>query len=805
MISAAGSMFDDMRHAIRALLRAPQFTLAAVVTLALGIGMNTAIFSVVNAVLLRPLPYPGAERLLWMAETGEVSNRFVSYANFKDWRDSNESFAAISTVRSWPFTLTGTGEPRGLAAQMVAPGFFKVLGAEPALGRVFTADDESAGSLVTVISDAFWRSSLGADPAAVGRTIALDDKAFQVIGIMPPGFEYQSPSPLWVLVGGGWSSGNWNERDVRMAGYVIGRLKPGVTIAQARSDMSRISEGLIQQYPVANAGNHRIEMTSLADSITRDARPLLLSLLGAVGLVLLIACANVANLLLARAVTRHKEMAVRIALGASQARIVRQLLAESIPLSLAGGLAGLLVAWWTIDLLLRLAPPSIPRLEGLSIDWRVLGFTLVISLSIGFIFGLSPAGQISRKDLNSAMRANSPTGTGPRGDAWRSGLVVIEMALALILLGGCGLMIRSMVRLLDSNPGFDPSEVVTMKLVVPSTRYGNKSQTAVLYRELLERVAALPGVEHASISNNLPGIEDGWQTDIFPEGHQRLAPGELINVDWSIVTEDYFATMKIPVLRGRTFTDAEVQNGSPVVLVDESLAREFWPQGDAVGKHILYDSPDRHEIIGIVKSTSVFGSEVRPRIKIYTPVGRSYLTKAVLSIRGPANLSRNLSDSVTAETRAVDSSLPVWDVADLDELLSRQVSPRRFGTALVTIFAGLALILAAIGIFGVASYSVAQRTGEIGVRMALGAARSDISKMILWQGLKQASIGVLLGLGGWLALAKSVKSLLYGIGAADPATLIAAAALMALTALAACYIPAKRAAELDPLAALRHE
>jgi predicted permease len=375
----------------------------------------------------------------------------------------------------------------------------------------------------------------------------------------------------------------------------------------------------------------------------------------------------------------------------------------------------------------------------------------------------------------------------------------------LMLLAGCGLMIKSLMRLLESNPGFDPRNVVTMRVVIPAGRYSDRSQIYHLDEQLLERISAIPGVEHASISNNLPGLTDSWQTDIFPEGHARLAPGEMINVDWSIVTADYFATMRIPILQGRTFTTAEVQNGSPVVLVDEGLAREFWPAGDALGKHILYDSPDKHEIIGIVKSVSVFGSEERPRIRIFTPVGRSSLTRSVLSVRTAFAGPRNIVDAVTREVRAVDKDLPVSDTATMEEVLGHEARPRRFSTVLFTILGAVALVLAGVGIFGVTSYSIVQRTKEIGVRMALGAKQDDVLKMILWDGMKQGALGVLFGLGGALVLTRAMKSLLYGVNATDPATFAGAAILLALVGLLACYIPARRATRMDPLAALRHE
>ncbi|HZS05563.1 MAG TPA: ABC transporter permease [Blastocatellia bacterium] len=799
-------MIQDLRYSVRTLRKKPGITLIALLTIALGIGANTVIFSVVNTVLLEPLPYPEPERLVWMSETGDVTNRWLSYPNFQDWRERSRSFEAMATIRGYGMTLTGTGEPERLDVRMVAAGYFDVMRARPLLGRTFTADDEKAGATVTVLSQGFWQRRFGADPDIVGKTITLDNQPFTVIGVMEPQFKHHGPPPLWVLIGGKWSILSWDRdhRDVRTAGYVIARLKPGVTMAQAQADMNAVSEQLIREHPVSNGG-HRVEMVSLLQSITGNVRGALLVLLGAVGLVLLIACANVANLMLARAATRRKEFAVRSALGASRWRIIRQLLTESVLLALSGGAGGLLLAWWGVDLLASVEHHTVPRMDALTIDRRVLGFTILLSVLTGVIFGLAPAWQNSKVGLQETLKEGSHTSTEGRGKKLRGGLAVAEVALSLMLLIGAGLLMRSLVRMVGSDPGFDPRNVVTVQIAVPRGRYPGRPAINRFHRQLLERVAALPGVEHATVTNNLPGFNDGWQNDIFPEGHQPIKPGELINVDWSIVSEDYFSTMKIPILRGRTFTEQEARDGLPVVLVDEALARKFWPNEDAIGKHIKYDSPDWHEIIGVVREVKQYGSEAQPRIRIYTPLGRSSLPRAVLSVRtAHANPAGTVS-AITREAQALDKDLPVSEAATMEHLLAREVSPARFNTFLFGIFAAVALLLAAIGIFGVMSYTVAQRTHEIGVRMALGAQTRDVLGLVIGQGLKLILIGVTLGMAGALALTRVMKNLLFGVSATDPLTFTITALLLVLIALGACWIPARRATGVDPLIALRYE
>lgn len=794
---------NDLRYSIRVLIKNPGFTALSVLTLAAGIGINTAMFSVVHAVLLKPLPYAEADRLVWMTESGpEVSNRWVSYPNFLDWRARNQVFESMSTFRGWSVNLTGSDQPENLNARMVTADYFKVMRAAPQLGRDFTgADDQPDAPRVTIISHAFWQQRFAGDPQVAGKQVILDDKSYTVIGVMPESFVHQGPPPLWLLMG----PMNWKERDVRIGGSVIARLKPGVTIDQARAEMNRVSQQLFQEYPTANAGANAVTVVSLQDNITRNVGTALKILFGAVGLVLLIACANVANLLLARGASRRKEFAVRAALGASRWRIIRQLLMESVLLAVAGGALGLFVASWSMSLLSKVAQGAVPRLDGVAIDGRVLAFNLGASLLTGILFGLAPALRFSRTDLQETLKDSSATTTDNRGKKLRGALVVSEVAVSVALLVGAGLMVKSLLVLLQSDNGYDPNSVLTMQLKVSRSRYREREQLSSLLHRVLQTVQAQPGVEKATLSANLPGTSDGWQTDIAPEGHRPNKSGEQINVDWSIVSADYFQTMKIPLLRGRSFTRDEDEQGKPVVIVDENLARRFWPNEDAVGKHLKYDSPAWHEIVGVVQEVRTFGSDAKPLIKIYTPLGRSPQRNIMLSIRAKDLDPESLTAAVTNAVREIDKDLPVTEVATFESILARESSPRRFSAVLFTIFAALALVLAATGVYGVLSYSVSQRTHEVGIRMALGAGRRDVLRLFMGQGMMLVVLGLVIGIAGAFALTRLLASLLFGVSTTDVFTFAVVSVGLVLVGLFACYIPARRATKVDPLVALRYE
>jgi putative ABC transport system permease protein len=796
-------MLQDIRFGFRWFRKNLGFTLLAVLTLAVGIGVNTAMFSVVNAVLLQPLPFPEADRIVWMAESGpEVTDRWVSYPNFIDWRERNQSFESISTFRGFSINLTGTDHAESLNARLVSAGYFKVMRATPLLGRDFTDDDDRSGATpVTILSYGFWQQRFGADPNIVGKQIGLDDEPFTVIGVMPESFSHQGPPPLWLLSG----PRNSNMRYDREAGNVIARLKPGVTIEQARADMNRVAQELFNQYPRANAGANSVVVKSLQDSITGNVRTALQILLVAVAVVLLIACANVANLLLARAAARRKEFALRAAVGASRLRLIRQMLVESLLLSLMGGALGMLFAWWALVPLSRVAHETVPRLGALSLNPKVLIFNLAASLATGILFGLAPALRLSKTQLQETLKDTGPTTSERQGRRLRSMLVVAEVAFSVTLLVGAGLLVRSMWRLLHSDNGFNPNGVLTMELKLSRNRGANKAEVSQLLHRALEAARAQPGVASATLSANLPGVQDDWQNDIAPEGHPSLAPGEQINVDWSIVTPDFFRTMQIPLLAGRTFTRDEEEQGKPVLLVDENLARRFWPNESAIGKHIAYDSPTQHEIIGVVRDVSFYGSQVKPLIKIYTPFGRAPQRNATLSIRSTTSDPDALAASIANAVHDVDKDLPIVEVAKLDQVLAREAAPRRFNAALFSIFAVLALVLAATGVYGVIAYSVARRTQEVGIRMALGAQRRDVLGLFIGDGMRLVLMGLALGLGGAFALTRLMSSLLFGVSATDLTTFAIVAISLVAVGLLACYLPARRATKVDPLVALRYE
>ncbi len=796
-------MIQDLIYGLRWLRKNPAFTVLAVLMLAVGIGVNTAMFSVINAVLLQPLPYSEPDRIVWMNESGrEVQNRHVSYPNFVDWRARNSVFESMSTFRGWEVNLTGTDKPEALDARIVTADYFKVMRTTPLLGRDFTADDDKPGAApVAIISYPFWQQRFAGDPNIVGKNILLDDKPHTVIGVSRQDFVHQGPPPLWVLMG----PLNWKERDVRTGGNVIARLKPGVTIDQARDEMNRISQQLRQQYPIHNAGANVVNVVSLQDSITKRVSTALKILFVAVGLVLLIACANVANLLLARAAARRKEFAVRAALGASRFRLVRQMLIESLLLSIAGGTLGFFFASWTVLLLSRVAHETVPRMNGVQLSGRVLVFNIGVSLLTGLLFGVLPALRSSQTNLQDTLKDSSSTTTDSGGKRLRGTLVIAEVAFSVALLVGAGLLLKSLVLLFSADNGFDSNGVLTMELRFSRSRGRDQAELSRLLHQVLEAAQAQPGVQNATLSTALPGIVDGTQTDISAEGYRQEKKGELINVDWSIVTPDYFETMKIPILRGRTFTRDEDEQGKPVVLIDENLARRFWPNEEAVGKHIGYDSPTWHEIIGVVPAVKSYGSEDTPLIRIYTPMGRMPQRNAMLSVRATTTDVKALSAGIMRAVQSIDKDLPIVDVATFDDVLARESSTRRFNAVLFSIFAALALVLALTGVYGVLAYSVSQRTHEVGIRMALGAGHRDVLRLFMGQGMRLVLIGLVIGLGGAFALTRLMSSLLFGVSTTDAATFVAVAVGLTLVGVLACYLPARRATRVDPLIALRYE
>lgn len=795
------ALVRKIRFGIRSLLKQPTFTALSILILALGIGTNTAMFSVINQVVLRPLPYPAADRLVWMNESGdEVANRMLSYPNFVDWRERNHVFESLTTFRTWNMTLTGSGEPQSIAAGMVTADYFKVMGVAPIMGRAFLPEDDRTGANpVVVISFGFWQKHFGGDTSVVGKTITLDDRPFTVIGVTPESFAHQGPPPVWMTIG----PMNWKDRDTRTAGNVIARLKPGVTIEQARSDINAVAQQLAHEYPTDNAGANRVNVLTLQERVTRNVAPALWILFAAVGLVLLIACVNVANLLLARASSRRGEFALRAALGASRMQVVRQLLIESLLLAFAGGACGLLFAILSMRVLTNVPQEIIPRIEGMPLSYPVLAFNLIVSMACGIIFGLVPALRYGKVDLHEALKDSTSRSGERQGKRLRGALVTAQVAIAVALLVGAGLLIRSLSQLSNQDPGFEFESVLKMEINVARSRYKGEGEMSRLQQQILDHVAATPGVEAATLSVDLPGFGTGWTNDILPEGHSPLKPGEMINVDWGIVSRDYFRTLQIPIVRGRTFRRDEDAEGKRVVLVDENLARRFWPNQDAVGKHLKYGE-GWHEVIGVVKEVGIYGSESRPLIKIYSPLGGAAPRRTVLLVRTSVE-PNSMAAPITASVHAVDKDLPVSNVSTFATRLSQEASPKRFNTALLTLFATLALLLAATGIYGSIAYSVVQRTHEIGVRVALGATPRAVMRLFVGQGMKLVLTGLVIGLAAAFWLTRLMVSLLFGVRPTDAATFIIVSVCVVIVSLVACYVPARRATKVDPLVALRHE
>jgi putative ABC transport system permease protein len=810
------TFWQDVRYGLRMLWKSPGFTLVTVLALALGIGANTAIFSVVNTVLLRPLPFPNGERIVFMGEwTQQIPEMSVSYPNFMDWRDQNQVFEQIAAFRNANYVLTGVGEPERLDGRQVSSAFFPVLGVAPAVGRNFTPEeDKPGGNPVALISHGFWQRRLGGDASIVNKPLMLNGESYTVIGILPQTFEWQSPVDVFVTVG--LHSDRLMNRDSHPGMYVLGLLKPGVSVEQARAEMKTIAARLADQYPQTNAGNS-VALQSLQDQAVQDIRPALLILLAAVGFVLLIACANVANLLLARAASRSKEIAIRTALGAGRLRIIRQLLTESLLLSLLGGLLGLLFAMWGIDALLAAIPDDVPRLlvANIGLNGRVLAFTFGISVLTGLLFGLAPALQASKSNLNESLKEGGRSGSaGGSHQSVRNALVVVEVGVSLLLLVGAGLLIQSFMRLQQTDLGFDPQNVLTLRVPLPEARYKENAQVASFWEELENRVRVLPGVESVGITRGLP-MNGGIESGITVEG-QEVANIKDITVAVNLfASANYFHTMKIPLVSGRYFTEQDTKDSQPVVLVDEMLVARFFPNTDPVGKRLKMGGVDSQspwlQVVGVVKHVKHYSPDEEGRVEIYTPykqVPQAFFAAATRSMWLAVKTQSDptaLTAAIRNEVQQIDKDQPISNVDTMENIVAATVAPQKFATWLLGIFAATAMLLAAIGIYGVMAYSVTQRTHEIGIRMALGAGQKDVLRMVVGQGMKLALIGVALGLAGSFAATRLMSSLLFGVSATDPLTYGGVALLLAAVALFACLIPARRATKVDPMIALRYE
>jgi putative ABC transport system permease protein len=802
-------MFGDLRYALRKLAKAPAFAAIAILTLALGIGANTAIFSLVNGVLLRPLPFPESERIIYFEgknPAAGITDSNISYLDFTDWSQQTDLFASTAAYWTGNADLSGDGaEPEAVPRAGVTPGFFSVLGVQPVLGRAILPEDDKPASFnegrgtVAIISHGLWKRRFGSDPAIIGKQVVMKSRPLTVIGVMPPGFEYPEQTQIWVN-----SAVNLSEepRDNR-AWSAIARLKPNVDLKQAQTRVSAINARLDKQFHETNKG-WDVSLWTLHERLVREVKPSLLALLGAVGFVLLIACANVANLLLARSAARQKEIAIRAAMGASRTRVLRQMLTESILLSAIGGIAGLVLSIWLTDVLMSMLPEGAPRLEQIGIDYRVLTFALGVSALTGVLFGIVPALQASKLDVTSALKEGGRSAEGHRRTSGRSLLLIGEVALSLMLLVGAGLLIKSFLRLQEVRPGFNAHNVLVANLALPYPKY-QYHQFEEFFRQLKERLEAAPGVQAAGGGINLPLNASGYAIGrgFIPEG-RPLTVDENRDAMFSSITGDYFRALQIPLVAGRTFELRDNADAPKVVIINETIAkRHFGSPAEAIGKRlsIWRDEKFMREIVGVVGDTKTGSLTGEGGAQIYVPNAQAefnIMGLVIRTARDPAAFATTLRH----EVQALDKDQPVYSVRTMDDVVANSLGTRRVSMQLFTVFAIAALLLAAIGIYGVMAYSVTQRTQEIGIRMALGAQKSDVLRLVVRQGMTLAAIGVVVGLVGALGLTRVISNLLFGVGASDPTTFILISLLLIAVAFVACYLPARRAAKLDPVIAL---
>jgi len=793
---------NDLKFAFRQLLKNPGFTAVAVLTLALGIGANTAIFSVVDGVLLKPLPYerPGQLVQVWEAP-GPGKRNSASPGAFLDWKEHSTVFESLSLRQNTAMNLTGDGEPERISGLAMSTSGLQIFRARPLLGRTFASDEDQPGKdKVAVLTHGFWQRRFGGETNVVGREIQLNDQSYTVIGVLPPRFlpwdkaEFVIPKAI--------APDEANQRSAHWL-QVIGRLKPGVTVAQAQSEMNALAARLKPLYP-AFKKDWGVTIVPMHEQITGNVKPTLLVLAGAVGFVLLIACANVANLLLAKASARQKEMAIRAALGASRWRVIRQLLVESVLLSLLGALLGLLLTFWSVGTLTSITAVSLPRAQDVGLDLRVLGFALLVSLVAGVAFGLVPALQPSRPDLNDMLKEGARTsGTGPRNRV-RSGLIVSEVALSLVLLIGAGLLLNSFVRLSNVPPGINPQNVLTMQVTLPDKKYPDAERRAAFFERTLERIENLPGVEAAGAVWTMPlaGYSPDTSFTVFGRPGQ---PATSYQTDFDFCSPDYFRAIGIPLLKGRFFEQRDRADAPRVVIINEALAREHFPNEEPLGKRIQLGKIDEQwEIMGVIGNVRQrgLGESVRP--SVYRPLAFIWSGNGHLVVR-TTGAPLGMAESVRKTILEVDPSQPVANVRTMEEVIAASVAQRRFILMLLGGFAGAALLLAGIGLYGVIAYAVSQRTREIGIRMALGATRSAVLALVLRQGMKLAGIGVLLGTAGGLGLTRVLTGFLYEVKPTDPATFVSVSLILTLVAVLACWLPARRAAKVDPMEALRYE
>jgi predicted permease len=801
------NILRDISYSVRVLLKSYAFTFVVILTLALGIGANTAIFSFANGILLRPLPYPQSDRLAVLDENAPkqgIETMSVSFPNYLDWREQNHVFEGVATYyRTSRYSLSGAGEPIEVRGTRVSEGLFEVLRVSPQLGRTFTAaEDRPEDDAVVILGHDLWQRNFGGDPKIIGQKITISNRGRTVVGVMPPGFRFPEVSELWTPLA--LTTKTFTRTDHGLD--AIARLKDGVTFAAAQSEMNNIAARIEQQNPVTNEGLG-VKVTSLHESLSGNYKDALLILLGVVGCVLLVACVNVANLMLARATSRQKEFALRAALGAGRWQIIRQLLIESLLLAIIGGVLGFALSLWALHLLLTAIPIQLPFWMNFGIDLRVLGFTIAITLLTGLFFGAVPALQTSRVDLNDTLKEGG-RGSSGIGSHSRSLLVVTEIALSLVLLVGAGLMIQSFLRLRRVNIGLDAKNVLTTTLILPTAKYRTGEQRATFFKQLVERVRGLPGVQAASATATLPLTGSNWGRSLTVEGYPVLSVGQAPSIQHTVVTPGYFRTMGIALLSGRDFNDADAKDSPDVTIVDERLAREYWPNDTPIGKRIRFGPPEDnepwHTVIGVVRSVRHQKMQEDTRKSVYLPHLKIPVNGLTLVARTSTD-PKELVGAVRREVAQMDSDLPVSKISTMEEVVAESIWQPRLYAMLFAVFAGGALLLALIGIYGVMAFLVQTRTHEIGIRMALGATAQDVFKLIVGRGMKLTAIGVLVGVGGAIALTRLMHSLLFNTSATDPITFILISLLLSVAAFVTCYIPARRAAKVDPLVALRYE
>jgi predicted permease len=810
-------LIQDLRYGLRSLRRAPSFSMVAVLTLGLGIGANTAIFSMVNAILLRQLPFKNPEQLVAVdSKRTDPGKHPFTIPDFIDYRNQNQTLEQIAAFATWSASMTGSGEAERVQGMRISANAFQLLGVDALVGRALMPEDDTPGRQnVVVLSHGLWQRRFGADPRLVGQTLVLNGNSYTIVGVLAPQFifpirEAELAVPL-APDADPWRSARTSTNFLR----AIARLKPGIAPAQAEADLTSIAGRLRQQYPAANENKLGVTLTPLNDVVVGNYRHALWMLLGAVGLVLLIASINLASLSLARASTRHREMAIRTAHGATRWRLIRQMTTESLLLAISGGLIGLLLAWWGINFLLALSPEGMPRLSEVGLDARVLFFTLAVSLLAGSIFGILPAVKASKVNLNEELKSGGRSGNDGTGrNRVRSALVVTEIAISLVLLLSASLLIKSFSRLQEALPGFESENLLAVRLSLPRTRYANRDDLVSFYNQLLPQLEGLPGVSAVGAVSALPLSGTRASIELTIEG--RPSPrNEVWVTDYSIASTAYFRSMKIPLLGGREFSEQDNARTTPVAIISETLARRFWPDGNPVGARLSIDDnnqgPRGVEIVGVVGDVKHLSMEDEPTPHVYLPLRQIHEDGVVWMTNNQYWLIRssvnplNLASAVQREISKVDPEVPASNIKTMEQYLSASVSPRRFNLWLLTVFAAAALVLATVGIYGVMSYSVAQRTREIGVRMALGAQRSDILRLVVGHGMLLAVAGLAAGLAGALALSRLMGGLLYQVSTTDPATYIVLTFFLLLVTLAACLVPARRATKVDPMVALRYE